>query len=143
MVKQILGETFEQLEQIPKQVVKQTVKLPADIVKTALQGNKGQIKVDPLTGIEIPSPQKVQQLKKQEGKRKAAAIPHAQQIIAGIKKPPQQIPTYIAGKPGFSEKKAVQQIQGLEEKKKKLPPPVSASKPKMGTGERKIMGSSG
>lgn len=150
----ILDDSFENLEQVPKRVGKQIVKLSTDIVQGAVKsvvgGGKG-LQVDPLTGIEVPSPQKIKQLKKQEKKVKAAGIPHAQQIIAGLQKPlpagvlakTGQIPAYISGKPGFSEGKAVQQMQGLEEKKKKLPPPVSASKPKMGTGERKIMGSSG
>lgn len=138
--------SFENLEQIPKQVIKQVAKLPTDIVggavksvvgqKSDLSQNQGGRKVDPLTGIEIPTPQHVKQLKKQEAKRKQAAIPHAQQIIQGLQKPQgQNIPAYISGKPGFSEGKAVKQMQGLEKHKKELPPPVSASKPKMGTSE--------
>ena len=134
----ILGDSFENLEQIPKQVIKQVAKLPSDIVQGAVksvvggksdsgQGASVNRRIDPLTGIEIFSPQKIRQLEKQEAKRKTAAIPHAQQIIQGLQKTQgQNIPAYIAGKPGFSE-----------EKKKKLPPPVSASKPKWGTSERR------
>lgn len=129
MVKTILGEAFEELKQIPKQIAGQAVKLPAEVGKQALeQVTKGGKKVDTLTGIEIPSPAKVKKLKKKEEKRKVAGIAQAQQVIATAKPPPsasrrteEQIPAYIAGKP-----------------KKELPPPVSASKPKMGTAERKL-----
>jgi hypothetical protein len=57
MVKAILGEALEQLGQMPKQVVKQTAKLPVDVIKTAV--GKGGKRIDPLTGIEIPTPQKI------------------------------------------------------------------------------------
>ncbi|MBI5465518.1 hypothetical protein HY946_02820, partial [Candidatus Gottesmanbacteria bacterium] len=64
MVKRLLGEALEQLGQIPKQVVKQTAKLPVEVIKTAVgQGGK---RIDPLTGIEIPSPQKIKKIKKRE-----------------------------------------------------------------------------
>ncbi len=138
-----LGGSFENLEQIPKQTVKQIAKLPGDIVSGAVKSvvghsdQPGGKKIDPLTGIEIPTPQRIQQLKKQEGKRKTAAIPHAQQIIAGVPKPQQQIPAYLAGKPGFSEEKVVKMHELEEKRKKELPPPVSAAKPKMGTSERR------
>ncbi len=137
------NESFENLEQIPKQAIKQVAKLPGDVVSQAVksvvgQNLQNQPKTDPLTGIELPTPQRVRQLKKQEKKLKSAAIPHAQQIILGVQKPQgPQIPQYVSGKPGFSEEKAVKQMQGLEEKKKELPPPVSAAKPKMGTSERR------
>jgi len=136
MVKTILGEAFEQLEQIPKQVVKQTVKLPVDLVKTAAgQPPRGGKQIDPLTGIEIPSRKKLQKLKKQEKKAKATGIPQARQLLSQTAPPPTggQLPTYITGKPGFS-------LEKLEQKKKKpeLPPPVSAAKPKWGTAERKL-----
>lgn len=150
MIKGLLGETLEQLGEIPKQVAKQTAKLPTDVVagavKTVVGGGKSlpaNRRVDPLTGIEIPSPQKVKQLKKQEKKVKAAGIPHAQQIIFGPQSASRRtqtpkIPQYVSGKPGFSEEKVVK-MQELEQKKKKeLPPPVSAAKPKFGTAERKL-----
>lgn len=147
MVKSILGETFEQLEQIPKQVVKQMAKLPVDVTVGAVKsvvgqrsdfGSQPQPKIDPLTGIEIPSSKQIQKLQKKEKKLKAAAIPHAQQIITGIKKPSPQVPAYVAGKPGFSEEKIVKTHELGEKKKKELPPPVSAAKPKWGTAERKL-----
>lgn len=136
MVKTILGEAFEQLEQIPKQVVKQTVKLPVDLVKTAAgQPPKGGKQIDPLTGIEIPSPATVKKIKKREGKMKAAGIAKARQVISQSAPSPAggQLPAYVTGKPGFS-------LEKLEQKKKKpkLPPPVSAAKPKWGTAERKL-----
>ncbi len=140
----ILDDSFENLEQVPKRVVKQVAKLPGDVVSGAIKSVVGQgsslnqPKIDPLTGIEIPSRQKVKQLKKQESKRKAAAIPHAQQIIQGVpKQSGQNIPAYVAGKPGFSEEKAIKTYEIEEKKKKELPPPVSAAKPKMGTSERR------
>lgn len=129
MVKTILGEAFEQLGQIPKQVVKQVAKLPVDVIKTAV--GKGGKRIDPLTGIEIPTPQKIKKLKKKEERKKTAGLTQARQVVTQATPVP-QAPPYIAGKPGFGQ-----------EKKPGLPPPVSASKPKMGTGERKIMGSSG
>lgn len=123
MAKATLSDTFENLEQIPQQVGKQIAGLPATIITKALKPGASATKTDPLTGIEIPTPQKIKKL----------------QIIAGVSKPQDQnIPAYIAGKPGFSEEKMVKKMQGLETEKKELPAPVSASKPKMGTAERKL-----
>lgn len=146
----ILDDSFENLEQVPKRVVKQVAKLPGDIVSGAMKSVVGRSdqpggkKIDPLTGIEIPTPQRVQQIKKQEKKLKKAAIPHAQQIIQGIQKQSgQNIPAYVAGKPGFSEEKVIKAHEIEEKQKKELPPPVSAAKRKGGTGERRLMGSSG
>ena len=144
----IIGDSFENLEQIPSQVVKQVVKLPKDIVGGAVKSvmgksddSSGKPKIDPLTGLEIPSKQQIQQLQKQEKKRKQAAIPHAQQIIQDVQKPPSaggQIPKYVAGKPGFDKEQAVKQMTGEAlPTKKELPPPVAAVKRKFSTGERR------
>ena len=142
-----INNSFENLEQIPKQVVKQVAKLPGDIasngVKTVVGGRAvvqpdGK-QVDPLTGIEIPSKQRVKQLQKQEKKMKKAAIPHTQQIIQGMQKPQSQnIPAYISGKPGFSQDQAIKQMQGIDtSEKKELPLPVSSAKHRGGTNERR------
>lgn len=133
-----MNDFFEQLEQIPKSVVKQVVKLPSDVAAGAIKSVVGS-GVDPLTGIEVSTPQRIRQLKKQEAKRKAAAIPHAQQIIAGIKKSQgPQIPKYLAGKPGFNQEQAVKQMAGEAlPAKKELPPPVSAAKKKFSTNEKR------
>jgi len=134
MVKAIIRETFEQMGEIPKQVVKQTAKLPGEIIHGAVRsvvGGKSGLglpkRIDPLTGIEIPSQQRVKQLKKQEAKKKAA-IPYIKQIIYGGKKSSEP--------PGYEDK--LTKMQELKPAKKELPPPVSASKPKMGTGERRL-----
>ena len=134
----IILNSLEELEQIPKTAVGQLVKLPGDIVKQAVGSVVGGKKVDPLTGIEIPSQAQVQKLKRKEKKLKIAAIPYARDIIYGLQKPQEQkIPTYIGGKPGFSQEKAVKQMESLDQKKKELPPPIAAVKRKFGTGERK------
>ncbi|TSC53019.1 MAG: hypothetical protein LiPW16_510 [Microgenomates group bacterium LiPW_16] len=115
MPKTILGEAFEQLKQIPKQIGKQVVKLPVQTAKTAAeQIVKGGKRIDPLTGIEIPSPAKLRKIKKREGKIKKAGIAKVRQVISAAKPPP------------------------IKMKKPELPPPVSAAKPKMGTAERKL-----
>ena len=120
----ILSETLEQLEQIRKQATSQVVKLPADLASRAMaQITGGKVKTDPLTGIEIPQRGKIQKLRKQEKKQKAAALPYVQQIIHSSYKPPKE--------------PAGELSNSLTRKAPKLPPPVSASKPKWGTGERK------
>ncbi len=121
----ILSETLEQLKQIPKQTAGQVIGLPGDLASRAMaQVTGGKLKTDPLTGIEIPDKRRIKKLQKQERKQKAVALPYAQQIIsASSYKPPKE----PAGEPAnFFPRKAP-----------KLPPPVSASKPKWGTGERK------
>lgn len=134
MVKTILTDALEQLEQIPQGAAKQAMKLPQDFGKTAISQVTGVKKrVDPLTGIEIPDKKKLQELKKKEGKKKQSGLSQARTVISqtkpGVQPAPQQIPAYVTGKPGFA----------LEPKqpKKELPPPVSAHKPSMGTGEIK------
>lgn len=129
----------EELEKIPGGVVSQLIKLPGDIVKQAIG-----IKTDPLTGIEIPTPQRLQQLQKREKKQRQSGLAMMRQTINAAK--PQstkatrpdisQLPAYIAGKPGFSEK-TLKRMQGLETEKHELPPPVAAVKQKFSTGERK------
>lgn len=141
MIKPV-GGSFEELEQIPRQVAKGIVSLPAQIVTKALKPGAGEKKIDPLTGIEIPSQKKVKKLKKQEA-RKQAAIPHAQQIIYGLKpKPseatrPNDLPAYIGGKPGMTEEKLAER-QGLKKPKQELPVPVMAAKRQFSTHERKL-----
>lgn len=137
-----MGEAIEQLGQVPKQTVKQTVKLPADVGKGAVEMVVGGGKrIDPLTGLEVPSPRKLQKLKKRESKMKTIGITQARQAIFAVKPPQElksQISAYIAGKPGFSPEKMVEREELGKKGKEKLPPPVSASKPKWGTAERKL-----
>lgn len=140
-----LSNPLEELEKIPTGVVKQTIKLPGQIVGqmiSGIVGSKTQSDVpqkDPLTGLEIPSQQKVQNLQKQEKKRKQAAIPHAQQMIQGFQRPSSpQIPQYLSGKPGLNTEAAIKQMTGEElPKKRELPPAVAAVKRKFSTNERK------
>lgn len=141
---------FEELEQIPKQVVGGLAKLPGSIVSGGVKallgkGNvSGQRKIDPLTGIEIPTSQRLQQLQKKEKKQRQSGLAMMRQAINAAK--PQsdkatrpdisQLPAYIAGKPGFSDK-TLKRMQGLEIEKRELPPPIAAVKQKFSTGERK------
>lgn len=137
---------LEELEQIPKQVISGLAKLPGSIVAggvKALLGKKtsGQVKVDPLTGVEIPTPQRVQQLQKREKKQRQSGLAMMRQTLAVPQKvqTPQnpQIPQYIAGKPGFNQDKMIKRMEGLETEKRELPPPVASVKQKFSTGERK------
>ena len=127
---------LEELEKIPTGVISQLVKLPGDIVKQAMG-----IKTDPLTGLEIPSQKKMQQLQKREKKQRQSGLAMMRQTIAAAKpqdKPDiSQLPAYVAGKPGFNQEKMIKRMQGLETEKRELPPPVSAVKQKFSTGERK------
>lgn len=123
-----LANPLEELEQIPKQVVGGLIKLPGDIVKQAMG-----TRIDPLTGLEIPSQSQMQKLKRKEKKQRASGLAMMRQTISAAK--PQsnnaakahasQLPAYIAGKPGFSQEK------------KPLPPPIAAVKRKFSTDERK------
>lgn len=139
----ILSETFEQLKQIPTKTAGQAIGLPGDLASKAIAQVTGvKVKTDPLTGIEIPQRGKIKKLQKQEKKQKAAAIPYAQQIISASAKKVTaesigQMPVYITGQAGFDKDKTIRRMQGMETEKPKLPPPVSASKPKWGTSERK------
>lgn len=140
-----LANPLEELEKIPGGVASQLVKLPGDIVaggvktllgKQANQNLSANRRIDPLTGIEIPSHSQMQKLKRKERKQKASGLAMMRQTINAAK--PQsnnatksdvsQLPAYIAGKPGFSEEKTI---------KKPLPPPIAAVKRKFSTGERK------
>lgn len=142
---QMTNNPLENLEQIPKQVVSQTVKLPGQIVGQMISGIVGsktqtnEPQKDPLTGLEIPSSQKVQNLQKQENKRKQTVIPHAQQMIQGFQRPQNpQIPKYLAGKPGFDQERAIKQMKGeIIPSKRELPPAIAAVKRKFSTNERK------
>jgi hypothetical protein len=152
MADKILGSPLEELEQIPKQIVGQTAKLPIDIGKGVVEGlvkgtgSSGQSqgkRIDPLTGIEIPSKGTLRRLRKKEKRIKAQGLPQTRGTIAAgtsIKKPVAVPPPYIAGKAGFSQDKFLEALSEGEipKKKKKLPPPVSSTKPKWGTAERKL-----
>mgnify|MGYP001576938857 CR=1 FL=1 len=135
-----LSNPLEELEQIPKQVLGGLIKLPGSIVKQAMG-----IKIDPLTGLEIPSQKKLQQLQKRERKQRQSGLAMMRQSIDAAKSQGNnatksdvsQLPAYIAGKPGFSQDKMQKRMQGLETEKHDLPPPIAAVKSKFSTGERK------
>ncbi len=142
-----LGDALEQIKEIPKETVKQAVSLPTDIGKGVVEQivtgssspqQSGGGKVDPLTGIEIPSKAQIRKLKKREGKIKTAGLSQVRKVISLVKPAstqsasltPDQLPSYITGKPEFSKER--------KKEEKKLPPPVLASKHKMGTSERRL-----
>ena len=143
-----LSNPLEELEKIPGSVVSQLVKLPGDIVSSGVKAilgkqNAGKPKVDPLTGVEIPTSQRVQQLQKREKKQRQSGLAMMRQTLSS--QTPQKpktpkmsdLPAYIVGKPGFSQDKMQKRMQGIETEKRELPPPVSAVKQKFSTGERK------
>ncbi len=134
---------LEQLEQIPTGAVKQLVKLPGNIVKQGFNSllakkpvSTTQNKVDPLTGLSIPSEAQIQQLKQQEAKRKMSGLTMMRQSLASQNPQKSQPPQYVSGKPGFDLQKAMG-LDPFAQKKKELPPPVAAVKQKHSTGERK------
>ncbi len=141
MPKQIIGETFEQLGQTVKQTGKQIVGEPGKVAETAAR----QAGIKPEPGIEQPqgkglTPAQMAQKREKEKQRLSSL---QTELKALQQKQTQELPRQISGKPGFSEEKAIKQIQIEKEEKKKLPPMVELAKKKGGTGERKIMGVSG
>lgn len=142
MPKQIIGETFEQLGKTAGQTVKQVVQEPGKVAETAAK----QVGIKPEPGVEQPQgqrPTSAQLAQKREKVKQRLTYLQAE-LQALQQKQAQELPKQVAGKPGFSEEKAIKQIEIEKEEKKKLPAVVELAKKKAGTAERKgIMGVSG
>ena len=140
MPKQIIGETFEQLGQTVKQTVKQVVGEPGKVAETAAR----QAGIKPEPGIEQPqgkglTPAQISQKREKERQRLASL---QAELKAIQQKKTQELPRQISGKPGFSEEKAIKQIQIEKEEKKKLPLVVKTAQSKA-SAEKRIMGAGG
>ena len=140
MPKQIIGETFEQLGQTAKQAGKQVVKLPGEMAEEAAK--QAGIKPEPDIEQPVQGPTPAQ-LAQKRGKEKQRLVSLQTELKVIQQKKAQELPSQISGKPGFSEEKAIKQIEIEKEEKKKLPPVVELAKKKGGTVERKIMGAGG
>lgn len=142
MVKQIIGETFEQLGQTAGQVVKQAAQEPGKIAETAA----GQIgRPGPEPGIEPPQGQRLSSAQKAQKKvEEKRQLTYLQAELGALaQKKAQELPKQVTGKPGFSEEKAIKQLETQKEKKEIEPLVVAQARLKGGTGERRKMGPSG
>ncbi|MFZ5366199.1 MAG: hypothetical protein ACOZBZ_02800 [Patescibacteria group bacterium] len=140
MPRQIIADTFESLGQTAGQTVKQVVQEPGKLAEEAAK----QVGVKPEPGVEQtgqgPTPTQIAQRKAQDQRR----LSYLERELEAIKRrKAERLPAQVTGKPGFSEEKAIKQIEIEKEEKKKLPPVAELAKKKGGTGERKIMGISG
>jgi hypothetical protein len=142
MANQIITDTFEALGQTAGQAVQQTVQEPGKIAETAGQ-QAGVINSGGDKGVEHPqcaSP--VQQAKNQASQAQAKQRltyleDELRQIQAQAK---QELPKQVSGKPGFSEEKAVKQVELEKKEKKELPPVVAVAKNKASAEKRQFGG---
>lgn len=141
MVKQVIGETFEQLGKTVGQAVKQAVQEPGKIVEQAGQQVGGATPPsDVEQGQSQPGP--VQQAMKKRAT--SQRLTYLQDELRRIKQQKaQEPPKQVTGKPGFSEQKAIKQLETQKEKKEIEPLVVAQARLKGGTGERKRIGPSG
>ena len=138
MPNNIITDTFENLGQTVQPVVQE----PAKIIETAAQ-QAGIINTGGDQGIEKPqgaSP--VQQAKNQQkqvqAKQRLTYLEdELKQIQAQTK---QELPKQVSGKPGFSEEKAIKQVELEKKEKKELPPVVAAAKSKASAEKRQFGG---
>jgi len=136
MPKQVIADTFETLGS----VVQGTGKQVADSVKKAggdIAAELG-LKQPPAPQQEstqpVPAhtPEQYQKIEEAAKKRAAARYREIQEEIKALqKKREKEVPKQVSGKPGFSEEKAVRQLEEKkEEEKKLLPLPVQRASKK-------------
>lgn len=144
MPKTLISETFEELVETGKQVGKGMVQAGQDLTSDVAEQAVGRPRQPkPKTKREKRLEAKIAKMGVAEEKKTKAELAKIREELTKKEKfaqakrqeyltPPPQLPPRERLK---LEKK--QELVQLEEKKKKeLPPPVSAAKPKMGTAER-------
>ncbi len=147
MPKQVIADTFETLGGITKQTVKQVAQIPFKIAETVPSQLTG-VGVNQETGIEKPQGGQTQSPAQQALNKKATErkLVYLRDELNQLRqKRAQELPKQVTGQPGFSQEKAIKQLETTKGKKEKEKEPwaISQAKLKGGTGERKRMGSSG
>jgi hypothetical protein len=142
MPNKITTDTFEALGQTAGQVVQQTVQEPGKIAETAAQ-QVGVINTGGDKGVEqpqgaSPAQQAKNQASQAQAKQRLTYLEdELRQIQAQAK---QELPKQVSGKPGFSEEKAVKQVELEKKEKKELPPVVAVAKSKASAEKRQFGG---
>lgn len=125
MVKQVVADVFETLGGVAKsagqQIVSNTKKAGEDIVE---QLGITQTSASPADEQKKePTEEQLEKMRRASREKTVARYTEIQAQIKAIqKKKAKEIPEQVAGKPGFSEEKAVKQLEEKKEEKKKLPP---------------------
>lgn len=126
MANKIIADSFETLgnavQQGGKQVVSTAKKMGEDVLEQT-----GLKSLPPAQNDQTNAPAHTEeQYKKIEDAAKSRTIAKYKEIQTQIKaiedKKKQEIPKEISGKPGFSEEKAIKQLEVQKEEKDKLPP---------------------
>lgn len=142
MANQIITDTFEALGQTAGQAVGQVAQEPGKIVETAAQ-QAGVINTGGDKGVEqpqgaSPAQQAKNQASQAQAKQRLTYLEdELRQIQAQAK---QELPKQVSGKPGFSEEKAIKQVELEKKEKKELPPVVTAAKSKASAEKRQFGG---
>lgn len=126
MSKQIITDVFETLGGMAKQAGQQAVSDTKKAGEDALE-SLGLKPSSPKTeDQEQPAGPTEKTLQKMKTTDKKRTVANYQRLLGEIKqiqqRKKQEIPKQISGQPGFSEEKAVKQLEEKKEEKKKLPP---------------------